>query len=53
MFLRLPSRYDSALALPSGGGATTVNDLLGNGDATLLADNPNAGSLICISCHQK
>lgn len=53
MFLRLPSRYDAALALPSGGGATTVNDLLGNGDSTLIADNPNAGSLICISCHQK
>ncbi|MBI3597349.1 MAG: hypothetical protein HY203_09380 [Nitrospirae bacterium] len=53
MFLRLPSRYDAAQVLPSGGGATTVNDLLNNGDSELIADNPNAGSLICISCHQK
>ena len=53
MFLRLPSRYDAAMALQSGGGPTTVGDLLGNGDGTLIADNPNAGSLICISCHQK
>jgi hypothetical protein len=53
MFLRLPSRYDAALALPSGGGGTTVGALLGNADPTLIADDPNAGSLICISCHQK
>jgi hypothetical protein len=53
MFLRLPSRYDSATILLSGGGATTTADLGVGGPVQLIADNPNAGSLICISCHQK
>jgi hypothetical protein len=53
MFLRLPSRYDSAMVLASGGGASTTADLGVGGPVQLIADNPNAGSLICISCHQK
>ncbi len=53
LFLRLPSRYDVATALLSGGGATTVGSMIGNADTTLIADDPNAGSLVCLSCHQK
>jgi len=53
MFLRLPSRYDSAMALASGGGTSTTADLGVPGPVQLIADDPNAGSLICLSCHQK
>ncbi|HET6464782.1 MAG TPA: hypothetical protein VFH55_04125 [Nitrospiria bacterium] len=53
MFLRLPSRYDSAMSLASGGGATTTADMGVGGPVELIADNPNAGSLVCLSCHQK
>ncbi|MBI3994501.1 MAG: hypothetical protein HY349_00860 [Nitrospirae bacterium] len=53
LFLRLPSRYDAAMVVPSGGGTLTVTSFLSNGDATLIADKPNAGSLVCLSCHQK
>jgi hypothetical protein len=53
LFLRLPSLYDAAIVVPSGGDVLTVNDFLGNSDTTLIADNPNAGSLVCLSCHQK
>lgn len=53
LFLRLPSRYDSAMILPSGGGTVTVSQMGGGASAALIADEPNAGSLICISCHQK
>jgi hypothetical protein len=50
LFLRLPN-FTSALA--KGGGSTTVGTVLGITDATLIADNPNAGSAVCISCHEK
>jgi hypothetical protein len=53
MFLRLPSRYDTAMALASGGGGSTIADLGVPGPPELIADDPNAGSLICLSCHQK
>lgn len=57
LFLRLPSPGGEnavATALASGGGTTTVQAVLGTGsDTTLVADAPNAGSLICITCHQK
>jgi len=53
LFLRLPSLYSGAIAVPSGGGTLTVNDFLANGDTNLIADEPNAGSLVCLSCHQK
>jgi hypothetical protein len=53
LFLRLPSRYDSALALVSGGGTTTEAQMGAGSGTGRIADNPNAGSLICISCHQK
>jgi len=52
MFLRLPSRYDSAMSLASGGGLTTEAQM-GVGTGGLIADDPNAGSLVCLSCHQK
>lgn len=57
LFLRLPSPGGEnaiATAIASGGGTSTVQQALGVGiDTTLLADVPNTGSLICISCHQK
>jgi len=53
MFLRLPSRYDSAMSLASGGGASTTADMGVGGPIELIADDPNAGSLVCLSCHQK
>ncbi|MBI3811979.1 MAG: hypothetical protein HY283_07225 [Nitrospirae bacterium] len=53
LFLRLPSRYDVATALASGGGATTEAGMGVGAGAGLIADNPNAGSLVCLSCHQK
>jgi hypothetical protein len=57
LFLRLPSPGgENAVITPlaSGGGITKVQDVLGVGsDLTLVADKPNAGSLVCITCHQK
>lgn len=50
LFLRLPNH---TTAIPSGGGAVTVGTVLGIADPTLIADNPNAGSAICLSCHEK
>jgi len=53
LFLRLPSRYDSAMSLASGGGSTTETGMGVGTATTLIADNPNTGSLVCLSCHQK
>lgn len=57
LFLRLPSPGgENAVVTPlaSGGGTTRVQDVLGVGsDITLVANKPNAGSLVCITCHQK
>jgi hypothetical protein len=56
LFLRLPSPGgENAIvaAIASGGGTSKVQDAIGGPDTTLLADKPNAGSLVCITCHQK
>jgi hypothetical protein len=55
LFLRLPGPGGTGLAsMPSGGGAVVVDDVIGAGSTTqLIADNPNAGSAICLSCHEK
>ena len=53
LFLRLPSRYDADLSLATGGGTTSEADIGASAAATLIADNPNAGSLVCLTCHQK
>lgn len=50
VFLRLPIH---TAAIESGGGTTTVGAVLGVADTQVIADNPNAGSAICLSCHQK
>jgi len=50
LFLRLPN---TTTQLAKGGGTTTVGTVLGITDPTLIADNPNAGSAVCISCHEK
>ena len=50
LFLRLPNHTS---ALPKGGGTVTVGDVIGGGDTTRIADDPNAGSVICTSCHEK
>ncbi len=56
LFLRLPN-YTSNYGV-KGGGAVTVGTVLtaqgtANSDARLIADDPNAGSAICLSCHEK
>ncbi len=56
VFLRLPSPGGVNLkltAIESGGDTTTVANVIGNSDLTLIADDPNAGSLVCLSCHEK
>lgn len=51
LFLRLPN---VAVALPTGGGTTQWAAHTGNvGDTTLVSNNPNFQSAICLSCHQK
>ncbi len=52
LFLRLPL---SAVAYSAkGGGLITVNEVLGGAaGGGLIADNPNAGSAVCLSCHEK
>ena len=52
LFLRLPNAPVSIAT--SGGGVTTVDDVIGTTTIpTLIADDPNAGSALCISCHDK
>ena len=54
LFLRLPNAPIAFGPLPSGGGMTTVDDVIGSsGISTLIADDPNAGSALCVSCHDK
>jgi hypothetical protein len=54
VFLRLPSYNTTAAAtVPSGGGTVTVANMIGGTDTDLLSSKPNAGSLVCLSCHQK
>jgi hypothetical protein len=52
LFLRLPL---SAVAYTAkGGGTLTVGDVLnGSPSGGLIADDPNAGSAVCLSCHEK
>jgi len=52
LFLRLPLGATAYTA--KGGGTLTVGDVLGTGPGGgLIADDPNAGSAICLSCHEK
>jgi len=58
LFLRLPNGPSYSV---KGGGAVSENDVIvaqggtggGTGSGFLIADNPNAGSAVCISCHEK
>ena len=51
VFLRLPN---TSTALPTGGGTQTLDSAgLVSLDFTLVADNPNGASAICLSCHNK
>jgi len=51
LMLRLP--LSSSGPIEKGGDTTTVGDVLGISNSTLIADDPNAGSAVCLSCHEK
>jgi len=52
LFLRLP--LGAAAYSVKGGGSVTVGEVLGTGaGGGLIADNPNSGSAVCLSCHEK
>jgi hypothetical protein len=52
LFLRLP--LGATAYTTKGGGTLTVGDVLGTGPGGgLIADDPNAGSAVCLSCHEK
>jgi hypothetical protein len=52
LFLRLP--LSATAYTTKGGGALTVNEVLGAAaGGGLIADDPNAGSAVCLSCHEK
>ncbi|MBI3609372.1 MAG: hypothetical protein HY204_01555 [Nitrospirae bacterium] len=53
LFLRLPTTTAVPGGIEKGGGTTTVGTVLGIIDSTKIADNPNAGSAVCLSCHEK
>jgi cytochrome c2 len=57
LFLRLPSPGGEnavTTALERGGDTTAVSAVLGTGsDTAKIGNKPNAGSLVCITCHQK
>lgn len=49
-FLRLPNHTSS---IEKGGGTTTATAVGGGSGSLKIADDPNVGSAICISCHEK
>jgi hypothetical protein len=51
LFLRLP--LGATAYAVKGGGTLTVSQVVGSGGSGLIADDPNAGSAVCISCHEK
>jgi hypothetical protein len=50
LFLRLPNHSS---AIEKGGGTTLATTVGGGPGVTVIADNPNVGSAVCISCHEK